>query len=215
MLVNVKDQELLKLNKLIEENSYKDAEELIKSFDHAKVIKDFNMGYLYFKKGELVNSRMLLERAKYGGMISFEVDEALGDVKTKLDIKLVERDISVSDSFILESVSFSTNLYPTIFLGLLIISFILFWKKLKWASLINGMLSLIVIGMYFGIKDYQINYNLEEAVVYRGPSKIFEEVQILPPGGKFIISKKIKDWKYIKYPSIYKGWVYKNKALNL
>lgn len=215
MPVNVKDQELLKLNKLIEENSYKDAEELIKSFDHPTVIEDFNMGYLYFKKGELVHSRMLLEKAKYGGMISSEVDEALDDVKTKLEINLIESEITTSDSFILESVSFSTHLYPTIFLGLLIISFILFWKKFKLASFINGALSLVVIGVYIGIKDYKINYNIEEAVVYRGPSKIFEEVQILPPGGKFIISKKIKDWKYIKYPSIYEGWVYKNKALSL
>ena len=57
--------------------------------------------------------------------------------------------------------------------------------------------------------------NTKEIAIYRGPSRIFEQVQTLAPGVKVLFSKESKDWKYIEYPELFRGWVYKNKALKL
>lgn len=215
MSVVVKDQAMLEFSGLIEKESYDEAEVYIKSKELSDSILNFNLGYLEYKKGNLVDARAYLEKAKYKGMISNEVDNALMLVKTELDLVYSEQEFSKLDTFILESKSYSNDVFLS--LGFILISFsvVLFIKKLKVFSILIMIMSVVVFGFVYSIKDYNIEYSLDDYTVYSGPSRIFEQVQILPKGSKVIFTKESSDWKFIKYPSIYSGWVYQSKAKRL
>lgn len=213
MLVKVKDQEMMNFKKLIEEKSFSEAEKLILSKDLPKNILNYNLGFLEYKKGNLVVSRKYLEQAKFSGMLSEEVDGALKLVRTELDLVYTESDISDFDNFILNSASLPSHFYPTLSVITFLLALVLMIKNKKILCVFSSFFGIIFLLVFFGIKDFKIQYNLVENIVYRGPSRIFEEKQVLPPGAKFIISKEADEWKYIKYPTIYEGWVYKNKAI--
>jgi hypothetical protein len=213
MLVNVKDQEMLNFIKLIENKSFDAAEKLIRDKNSSKNILDYNLGFLEYSKGNLVVARKHLEKAKFSGMISDEVEGALKVVRTELDLVYTEADISEFDNFVLNSASLPSQFYPTISIITLIVCMTFFVMKRKVMSTVLGLIGISFFVIFLGIKDFQVNYNLTENIIYRGPSRIFEEKQVLLPGAKVIFSKKVDDWKYIKYPSIYEGWIYKNKAI--
>ena len=65
----------------------------------------------------------------------------------------------------------------------------------------------------FIVKTFQVEINSNEVTIYRGPSKIFEELQVLPPGVRFIVTKESNRWRYIEYPKNFRGWIYDAKAI--
>ncbi|MFT6631796.1 MAG: hypothetical protein ACJAS4_001752 [Bacteriovoracaceae bacterium] len=213
MLVKVKDQEMMNLNKLLENKAFSEAEEFILSKKFPKNVLNYNLGFLEYSKGNLVASRKYLEEAKFSGMFSEEVEGALKLVKTELELVYTESDISDYDNFIINSVSLPSQFYPTLSVLSFLLALGLLVKNNKFWGFISSLFGIAFLVTFFAIKDLKINYNLVENIIYRGPSRIFEEKQVLPPGAKFIISKETDEWKYIKYPAIYEGWVYKNKAI--
>lgn len=213
MLVNVKDQEMIEFNKFVEEKAFAEAEALIRKKEFPKTILNFNLGYLEYEKGNLVNAKKYLESAKFSGMFSDEVDSALELINSELDIIYTEQEISDFDNFIFNSASLPPEFFPTISVLMFLLSGILLLKKIRIMGVSFLVGGIAFLSLFCFIKDLSIKYNLEEGIVYRGPSRIFEEKQAVPAGIKLIFSKEVKDWKYIKYPSIYEGWVYENKAI--
>ena len=177
------------------------------------MVKKFNDGHAAYIKGDLVSARSHLEKAYYNGMISEEADQALNLVKSELDLITMEREQGFQDKLILESNSFPEPFVPAIAALLLLMGLIagIFRKKILSAFII--LCSALVTVFFFQIKEMKILYNAEETIIYKGPSRIFEQVQQLPLGAKFIISKEVDDWKYVQYPAMFQGWIYKNKAI--
>jgi hypothetical protein len=212
---DVKDQEMLKLKELISVNAFEKAETMVNSLDIHENVKNFNLSYISFERGDMLSARVYLERAKYNGMLSSEVDTALIQVKDKLNLTMIEKEQTVIDDIVLNSVSLPREFFPTIFMFFIILSIFLGLRKMKITASATAFISLATISFFLLISKYNAEFNAEETTVHRGPSKIFEEVQVLPVGAKFIISKQVDEWKYIKYPSIYEGWIHKNKAMKL
>ncbi|MDP7321811.1 MAG: tetratricopeptide repeat protein [Bacteriovoracaceae bacterium] len=212
---NVKDQVVTKLNQFIENKDYSAAKEYLNSLELSDVAQWYNLGYLAYKKGDLVTARAYLEKAKYEGMFSDEMGQALGLVKNELGLQYIEQDHSFQDNLMLNMVSFSSEFYLAFFAMFLSFVLIFIWKRIYLLGVLFGVLVLMAGSGFYIKKNYSIVFNQNESVVYSGPSRIFEEQQILPKGIKFIVGKKSGDWKYVIYPQSYRGWIYKNKAISL
>ncbi len=215
MSVVVKDQEMLKIENLVKNKSYTEVNEIFFTKNYPRTIKSFNNAYLEYEKGNLVEARMYLEKAKFNGMFSQDVESALDQVKAELGLVYSEQEQTSFDNFILNFKSFSDQFSLSIGLIFFIITVILFLKRAKWIAIVPFVISCFIFGVIYNTKNLDISFNKSENVVYSGPSRIFEEVQILPKGAKVIFTKESSDWKFIKYPSMYSGWVYKNKAIKL
>ncbi|MBT4792824.1 MAG: hypothetical protein HON90_14715 [Halobacteriovoraceae bacterium] len=215
MSVKAKDQELLKLNKLIADGLFDDAISYVNELTLSSPVKNFNVGYIMFNQKQYVEARVFLERAQFGGMLSKETDDALSLVKEKLEITAIENEFSRTDDFILNSASLPAETIPAIALLGCVIFLISAWKKRFFPLVLSVMSLMTVCFVYYSVKDLEVKFNQEDNIVYRGPSRIFEELQVLPKGVKFITSKESQDWTFIKYPAMYSGWIYKNKAIKL
>ncbi len=209
-----KDQEM-SINQYVTEGNIEQATALVSELELPSYLEAYNLAYIKYKSGSLVEARYLLEKAQASGMFSQEVTEALTMVKDDLGISYAEQDQTTLDNLMLMGKSLPNEFFPSLTLLCLIIWGVLTLKKKFVLSVFPAVLALVLGIFYYANLDTKVAINVDEIPVYRGPSRIFEEIQVLPQGAKFIISKEVNDWKYISYPSIYRGWVYKNKALML
>ena len=209
----VKDQEMNKLKGFIESRDYESAYQWIESQETHDHLKSYHKAYVLFNEGKLAEARSILEGLKVNGLYSKEVNAGIKQIKDKLELKYIEQEYSKADKFTLTSASLPHLFYPMLsaLLGVLFLTLLI--KNKKLISVIVLFLSLIPAGIYYRVNSFQVEINLEEVTIYRGPSKIFESLQVLPIGTRFIVTKEVKDWKYIEFPSIFQGWVHKNKAI--
>ena len=213
MSVKVKDQDLSKLKKIIEEKRFKDAYALIDELALELPIKKYNLAYVKFHEGKSAESMALLEQIKYNGMYSKEVSASLSHLKEQLGLTPIESEYSKLDNFTLEASSYPTYFIPSIaaLLGILCMVFAL--KKQKLFSVVTFIFSVSFVVLFFIVNSFQVEINQREVTIYRGPSKIFDETQVLPVGARFISTKESDGWKYIEYPSLFQGWIKDNKAI--
>ncbi len=216
---NVKDQEMLRFIELVEKQSFEEAKSYLVGLDVAKTIKNYNLAYLEYKKGNPVEARLHLDKAKFQGMFSEEVSSAMDVLKKDLDLTMIEGEQSFLDNTMLYSKSLPKEFFSSISMMFFIIMGVLLIRKIKIVGFLVGLIGIGTLSFSFILNDSSIAYNVNEVSIYNGPSRIFEEIQILPPGAKIIFSeanfKNNSDWKYIKYPLMFRGCVYKNEALAL
>lgn len=177
-----------------------------------KNIKYFNLGYVHYKMGQLVEAKKYYELAKINGMYSKELFKTLDKLNSELAISSVENQYSYFENFLF---GFKTLPSTHYFLGASLLSCIfLIGVVKKWIPLIIASLSIaIVLGYYqYSLSNYQFKYIEKEELLHRGPSVIFEEVGVLPVGAKVLISKERNSWRYIEYPKIFQGWINKKQA---
>ena len=213
MLVNVKDQDVMKIEKFVEDKSWTEARDFIDSLKLAKPLELYNKAFIEYKSGNHVNALKLLEEAKYSGLYSEEVLSAIAQIKSELNLTLVEEEISISDQFVLNSKTISDDFFLSLFSIFLVVFVALTYFKKYLVSVFFLLMTSLVGGYFYLIQNYEIAYNKKESVVYSGPSRIFEEKQIIPIGAKVIFTKSDNDWKFINYPKIFKGWVYQPEVL--
>jgi hypothetical protein len=204
-----------KLKELIDKNLLNESVEYLNSMNIELPIKLYNLGYISHKKGELAKSIFYLEKAKSEGLFSIELDESMNKVKSDLGLIQVEASYSQKDQIILHGQGVKVDVYYSLIIIFSLIGFGIFKLVNKYLSILVLLPVALIIFMINTISPLTGAINLDEMPIYRGPSRIFEQVQTLTPGVKVLFSKENKDWKYIEYPEVFRGWVYKNKALKL
>lgn len=213
MTVEGKDQEMSQFEKWVQNKEFEKAYKWLNKTEQSSHNKLFNTAFIKYHEGKLPEARAILEKLKYDGFVSKELLVGIHEIKTGLDLHLIESEYTKDDNFYLVSSSLPSYFYPSI--SVTLIFFALFFAARK--NFIIGtifILSALPFGWaYNEVKSFQVEINTEEVTIYRGPSKIFEEVQVLPPGVQFIATKRSKEWRYIEYPSLFKGWVKKVKAI--
>lgn len=172
-------------------------------------VYEYNIGLVYLKQGYYALARINFEKAKSLGFMSNELDAALSITKENLAVRQIEDSSSFSDK--LNEVLFDTP--SELFFSatvLLLIGFILTYRKLAVAPVrvLVLIIALFPSVFYTVVIDGKSKViTLEEHVVRRGPSKIFEEIQIVPKGMRVFINPKVDGWNYIVHPKSHEGWV--------
>ncbi len=210
----LKDQEQIQLTALIEKKAWKDVDDFLNGLQLEKPLKLYNKAFVYYHREKPIQALRLLEKAKYSGYLSENSTNAINMIKEELEILHIENEFSLLEKSLLGIKSMPTDFTPAVGSVFLITALgFVFLRKYIIASFLSlGVIGAFGVSLYIG--NYKMFYNLEEETVYKGPSKIFEPVQILPRGLKVIFTKSDADWKYIEYPSAYQGWVYQPKVLN-
>jgi hypothetical protein len=207
---------LKQFKSLYETQKYEDALTLLHQnkpmFDPG--VYEFNIGLIYMKQDFYALARINFEKAKEFGFMTNELDSALTEVKDALDVTVLEQSSSASDS--VNEVLF--DLPKELFLSISILFLILFtllYKRI--GSMPLRILSLVItifpIVFYLTvISDKSEVILLEDHAVRRGPSKMFEEVQLVPKGMKVFINDQVDGWNFIVHPKSHQGWI-KTKSL--
>ncbi|MBD66838.1 MAG: hypothetical protein CME62_16665 [Halobacteriovoraceae bacterium] len=204
------------LKNLIENENYSAALDFLNQSDSmALPIKYYNLGFIHFKQNDLPSALYYLEKAKFSGLFSEEVDSALYQVKTELGLRVLENDYSWIDQLYLSSNTLNLDIF-IVLMGFLLFGILLgAYKKLfKTAALCLTMFTALGIFTY-QLSEMKTYIAFEDTIIHQGPSQIFEANQVIPKGLKFVIGKSFKDWSYIKYPSVLSGWVKDIKAKKL
>ncbi len=213
MSVIVKDQELEKFNSYLKEKNWDEAYTYLESLNLPKNLELFNKAYLNYEKGDFPLAKLQLEKAKYSGLFSNELLSAKELVQTKLEINELENSLEISDKIHLESLSTPPLFFLVIGLFFSVVTVSAYLKK-SWLLLFcSTALTLAAFGYNYSLKKYELFVSVENQNVFLGPSKIFEQVQVLPKGIKYSISKRSKEWYYIESPKEFRGWINKNKGL--
>jgi hypothetical protein len=204
-----------KYKELLANKKFDEALNFLKKEDLDLPIKYYNMAYTFYEKKEPVKALVYLERAKKEGLFSEEIESAQLKIKSELGINLIESDYSIKDSVFLNSTLIKSD---TLLAGagvLVLLTIFLTHKLNKFLGAILLVPLIALCSFYYLTMNLNPVISLEEASVFRGPSRIFEEVTKVPLGAKVIYSEKNKKWKYIKYPESLRGWVYEHKAIKL
>lgn len=215
---NKNSQILTDMKLFFDKKDYKSVIQLLKSnsnkFDPG--VYEYNLGIAYFKNNDLVNSRVWLEKAKQNGFLSSELNNALEEVSVKLEVNRLEESQSLNDSFNQFAVNTPVDAYFTIsLLFLVLVAF--FYKKIdKYIRVILLVIAFTPIAFYqLHVKNYRPIIVLEDQIVYRGPSAMFEQIQLIPKGMKLLTGKTHNGWRYIITPSSHQGWFNTDKVEDL
>lgn len=202
----------------IEKQEFDEAIGLLKAnyekFDSG--VYHYNLASIYAQKQELVKSRIHYEEAMNNGYVSPELKASLRKVRESLDIVEAEKPENTLDYLHYSVIETPIQMFVTVLL-LTLILIIVGMKKTSGA--VKVILSLLI--MLPGIIGY-IYYSKTEVVILQqdkivrsGPSKIFEEVHVMPKGMKVLMGRSYSDFLEVVYPSTYKGWVEKNGYYHL
>ena len=213
MLDKIKDQQLSSLNTYIEEKSWNSAKDLIKSLNLPPPLEKYNLAYLAHLQGDDVYAIKTLENIKYRGMFSKDVDLAIKEVQKSLDIYYIEERMNAFDKTIISLKLVPQDFFIATSLSFLVIGLSILLVKKRMIASIFIALGLSMAAIIYPLSLYEVSYNLEEKIVYSGPSTIFEQTQIVPKGLKVVFTKIDSDWKYIQFPESFRGWIYQPKVL--
>lgn len=216
MTVKVKDQEfipLMPLKKLIDEKKFSEAYQFVEASDQNGLIKKYNLAYVKYKEGNMAESLAILQNLKFSGLNSQEVRSAIIRIKQELDVEYLDQDYSRVDHLVFFSAGLPEYFFPGILVMFLFFSCLSAVRRKLILTSVLGLCFLLISGIYYKVNSFQVEINAQEVTIYKGPSKIFEQVQVLPIGASIIFSKKLNEWSYIDYPTFLRGWVYKGKAI--
>ena len=136
-------------------------------------------------------------------------------MKESLDIKVIEDSYPIQDKVLLEISGLSTDVYLALVSFFLLVTLVGIIKAKKMLVSFGTLLTIISFSLGLFVFNLDLKVNIKENIVFEGPSKMFEQIQILPRGIKFITIKKDNKWEYIGYPEFLKGWVYNSEAKSL
>ena len=204
------------LKNYIDNKDYDSALELLKSSkDLETPILNYNLGFLFFQKEDYVQARTYLEKAQYGGLRTKELKQALFKVKAELGIQNLENSYTTKDEVMMKTLGHHEDVFLALIGFILLGTLALGILGKRFLCAICSFVFVGAMGFYFYIQAFSIQINKEEIFVYQGPSKIFEQIQVISPGVKLITKKGKGDWSFISYPEMYRGWLFKSKVNKL
>lgn len=202
-----------KFKKYLEDKDFDGAIKFLKSSKDIELpIKYYNLGYVYSEKSDFVNARYYFEKAKAEGFINQKLNNSLKIVKENLGVEQVESDYSYLDKVVLSAANFRDEVYFSIIGIILLVGLVGFIKSRKILVGVCVTFCCLIGASLIVFKSHNLVILQKEAYIYEGPSRIFEPSQLISPGSKVMIGEEKKDWKYVSYPRIYRGWIYKVKV---
>lgn len=194
-----------------ESQKYDDAMSILKtnqlSFDPG--VYEYNMALVYLKKEDFVNARINFEKAQINGFMSNELSIGLSKVREVLEVDRLEEPKGAQDTFnnIVIQIPFDIYIFASLSVGLL---FLLLFKRIdKVLRIILLIISFMPLTFYYiYVNKFNTVVTYEDSIVYRGPSKMFEQIQIIPKGMKLITGEDHGGWKFIIVPESHKGWFF-------
>ena len=215
---NKNSQILNDLKVFFQKEDYNSAIDLIKSNQNSfePGLYEYNLGISYFKNNEIVQSRVWLEKAKQNGFYSNELQSALEKVTSKLEVTRLEESQSFSDTFNQISVDLPVDAYYTVSLTFFVLLAFLYKRMDKYLRVLMLVIAFSPLAFYhIHVKVYHSIIVLEDQIVYRGPSAMFEQIQLIPKGMKLLTGKTHNGWRYILTPSSHRGWFNSEKVQEL
>lgn len=204
------------LKKLINKKDYDSALTYLESNKTIETpIRNYNLGYIYFKKNDHVKARTYLEKAQYEGLRTSELKNALHRVKSELGIQNIEKSYTVEDNLMMQTIGHHEDVFFALMGSFLLVALLLGVRGKYLMTSFFSLLFLVVCSFFLFIQNYEVQINKEESFVYKGPSKIFEQIQVITPGMKLITEKNEGNWSFVSYPKIYRGWLFKSKVNKL
>lgn len=205
------------LKDLIGSQKFEAAKNLLNSSKSIELpVKYYNLGYLSLQKEDFPMARYQFELAQKSGLYNVELDKALEETKVKLGIDQVESSLPTSEILLMKAIKVQSDVYMSVGILLIIIFSIALFKSNKILAAISGLVgSCLLAFTLFSSMTFDEKIIFEEAIVYQGPSRIFEQIQKIPSGLYVVTKKKTGDWVKVIYPQDYAGWIYQAKAKKL
>ncbi len=170
----------------------------------------YNLGSIQAAEGKYPAARYNFEIAKKKDFTHPALYKNIKTVEARLSVKT--ESYTFKESFMTGFLSLNAGVYLSAGLVLsILIVFII--NKLKVKSILLTICICLFLQVpflskviYFD-KEYLDAINLKDIEVYQGPSKIYDVIDTLPAGRKFIVSKGNDGWFFITYPNRFSGWV--------
>lgn len=174
----------------------------------------FSMGKLYAKDNNWSDARIAFLKSQKIYPRQETIDNLLV-VEKKLVVSELEAPRSIKDYSIHTTYFIGAELALTLNLALLVWGLWRF-KKTKSYKQLLAIISVILMlsGLSFWTRNWPWVVAEEELIVFHGPSEIFDKVQVVPKGIKFLGVEK-DSWIKIIYPSRFEGWIKKENISEL
>jgi hypothetical protein len=198
---------------LFEQNKFDEALEVLQSLkaDIDPGLYEFNVGSVFFAKKDYFHARKNFELAKERGFYSSETENALNKTKEILEVNYLEEPSSPQEFLEQTLVTSSLDVFVIVSLSLLLLSLVSKFHKIIRIALV--LFAFFPVSFcHFEVSKYTRVIATEGISILRGPSKMFEETQIIPKGMVFIVKSKVDDWIEVAYPKSHSGWI-KNKSM--
>ncbi len=216
MSENLNTNIIQNFKKLYESHKYDESLKLLQdnsgAFDPA--VYQFNLATVYLAKKDFLKARIHLEKSKDFGGASNKLFESLNYTKNSLGVTSIEED---SNGF--EKTEKVISQLPTsVFITLSLLMFIIILpQKINMFLRGIGLVLLIAVASSFYLfhGKYQRVISLEDKAVFKGPSKMFEQVQMLPKGTVFLFEKEVEGWVQVAFPKSHAGWIVKKEIEEL
>lgn len=194
---------------LYQKQKYQEAIKLLqKSKDKFEPgVYEYNLGLVFMRNDQLVQARIQFEKAKYNGFYSTELKEAMSEVTSRLEVKTLEQPSTFKDEF--NSVVLQVPFDVYIFISLIFIFLVLWlYKKIdKYQTTILALFAILPTVFYYQyVARHEKIILLNDEFLYRGPSKMFEQIQLAPKGMKLFTGKDHNGWRFVESPESHKGW---------
>lgn len=175
----------------------------------------YNLGTLYAKQGDYAQARYYMEKAFQEGFDLPKVSHNLDIIKNNLTV----RELGETGGVLGSTFSYLLKAPSAYFTGLSLFLIIFLVTLFRFKFLKNIYLTVILLLLSlaplsfskFYLKKMDFGIALEEVKIHEGPSNIYSSIGALNPGQKIIVGEKDKDWVFIKYPEIFRGWVSKEQ----
>ena len=207
---------LTQFKQLFEQKKFDEAIVELKSLrlDIDPGLYEFNLATIYLKKEDFFNARKYFEKAKDLGFLSNETQAGLEKSKELLEVKLLEAPMDFQSG--IEKMILTSSLELFVVVSLLLGMPVLIGRLNKYLRVSFLILSFIPISFYYKeVKQYSRLIATDTILVLEGPSRMFEEVQVLPRGMVFIVKEKVEGWLKVQYPKSHIGWIKNSKTEKL
>lgn len=169
----------------------------------------YNKGVLEARREDLVAARVSFEKSIKEGYLNNDLIKNLEMTKNNLGVDYLERSDDFESNILHTTLDLSIYT-PIIFTSVLLIALITMLKNIKSAFILPVILvisSLPTVYYLYLKENYYKAVILEDAIIRRGPSEIFEEQQELPSGMLIILKKNESKWSHIVSPKSHRGWI--------
>ncbi len=170
----------------------------------------YNLGTILAAEGQYPAARYNFELAKKKDFNHPALYKNLHSVESALSVN--SSTYSVRESLVTQFIALDSSVFLAAGLVLSILTIMVLKKISKVKVYISFVITLLFLTpfiskvTYFN-NEYHDAINLKDLEVYQGPSSIYDVVDTLPAGRKFIISKGNDGWYFILYPNKFSGWV--------
>lgn len=175
---------------------------------------EYNLGTVYFAKGDFLAARKSFQFAKENGFQTNESVYGLKTTKQELGVEQLEIESTFFEK--VETLALTSSLESYVLITLIIVIIALYRRVnifIRWTFLLCSILPLAFF--YSEVSKHTRHIATQDISVLEGPSRMFEEVQLLPKGMVFIVKDRVDGWLKVTLPQSHAGWIKKSGSEKL